>query len=240
MLLGDDFFLSHRVYVANSQRKLYFTYNGGPVFALNARKNAPADSAATAAESAPPLSSEQASSAPPGGDLWRPRSQMLRTCSAARPLLPPGGISTMRRRTSIARWSFHRARPVTLLRQRALVELQLRQPGPAANDIDKAITLNPNYVEAPVMRGLSPIQARYLRRAGRPGRCRSFGAKAVGSTPHAGHALAGARTSSAGHHPDESVDTGPRSGSARRGSVQRAMLGACRARTGLNENAGIA
>lgn len=34
MLLGADFFLSHRVFVANSQNKLYFTYNGGPVFNL--------------------------------------------------------------------------------------------------------------------------------------------------------------------------------------------------------------
>src|SRR6185437_3690968 len=34
MLLGVDFFLSHRIYVANSQHKLYFTYNGGPVFNL--------------------------------------------------------------------------------------------------------------------------------------------------------------------------------------------------------------
>ena len=34
MLLGADFFLSHRVYVAAGQRKLYFTYNGGPVFDL--------------------------------------------------------------------------------------------------------------------------------------------------------------------------------------------------------------
>ena len=34
MLLGADFFLSHRIFVANSQRKLYFTYNGGPVFNL--------------------------------------------------------------------------------------------------------------------------------------------------------------------------------------------------------------
>ncbi|MGH7009584.1 MAG: aspartyl protease family protein, partial [Caulobacteraceae bacterium] len=32
ILLGDDFFLSHRVYVANSQGKIYFTYEGGPVF----------------------------------------------------------------------------------------------------------------------------------------------------------------------------------------------------------------
>ena len=35
MLLGFDFFLSHRVYVANSQHKVYFTYNGGPVFRLD-------------------------------------------------------------------------------------------------------------------------------------------------------------------------------------------------------------
>lgn len=34
MLIGPDFFLSHRIYVANSQQKLYFTYNGGPVFNL--------------------------------------------------------------------------------------------------------------------------------------------------------------------------------------------------------------
>jgi predicted aspartyl protease len=34
MLLGDDFFLSHRVYVANSQHKIFITYEGGPVFDL--------------------------------------------------------------------------------------------------------------------------------------------------------------------------------------------------------------
>jgi tetratricopeptide (TPR) repeat protein len=41
MLIGADFFLSHRVYVANSQHKLYFTYNGGPVFNLSTQ--GPAD-----------------------------------------------------------------------------------------------------------------------------------------------------------------------------------------------------
>ena len=34
MLLGADFFVSHHIFVANSQRKLYLTYNGGPVFNL--------------------------------------------------------------------------------------------------------------------------------------------------------------------------------------------------------------
>lgn len=32
MLIGADFFLSHRVYVSNALHRMYFTYNGGPVF----------------------------------------------------------------------------------------------------------------------------------------------------------------------------------------------------------------
>lgn len=37
MLLGADFFLSHRVYVAVSQRKVYVSYEGGPVFDTTTR-----------------------------------------------------------------------------------------------------------------------------------------------------------------------------------------------------------
>jgi hypothetical protein len=32
MLIGRDFFISHRILFAESQRRLYFTYVGGPVF----------------------------------------------------------------------------------------------------------------------------------------------------------------------------------------------------------------
>ncbi len=45
VLVGADFFLSHHIYVANSQHKLYFTYGGGQVF--NVR------SSVTSAESKP-------------------------------------------------------------------------------------------------------------------------------------------------------------------------------------------
>ena len=34
MLLGADFFLSHRLFVSNAEHKVFFTYNGGPVFNL--------------------------------------------------------------------------------------------------------------------------------------------------------------------------------------------------------------
>ena len=48
MLIGADFFLAHHVLIASSQRKLYFTYNGGPVFNLTQ----PPATAASAAEPA--------------------------------------------------------------------------------------------------------------------------------------------------------------------------------------------
>jgi len=35
MLLGADFLLAHRVLIAHSQRRMYFTYEGGPVFQVN-------------------------------------------------------------------------------------------------------------------------------------------------------------------------------------------------------------
>jgi tetratricopeptide (TPR) repeat protein len=35
MMLGVDFFLAHHIYVANSHKKVYFSYNGGPVFDLS-------------------------------------------------------------------------------------------------------------------------------------------------------------------------------------------------------------
>lgn len=37
MLLGADFFISHRIWVSNAQRKLYFTYEGGPIFNIYGR-----------------------------------------------------------------------------------------------------------------------------------------------------------------------------------------------------------
>lgn len=50
MLLGADFFLSHRIYFSQAQRRIYFTYNGGPVFRLD---EAPAQRAAQTAAAAP-------------------------------------------------------------------------------------------------------------------------------------------------------------------------------------------
>jgi hypothetical protein len=44
MLLGADFLRAHRVLVAHSQRKIYFTYAGGPVFQLKGASEGSKDS----------------------------------------------------------------------------------------------------------------------------------------------------------------------------------------------------
>ena len=58
MLLGADFFLSHRIYVAESQQRIFFTYNGGRVFDL--RANDESKEAAAAATDAGPATASGA------------------------------------------------------------------------------------------------------------------------------------------------------------------------------------
>jgi len=58
MLIGVDFFLSHRILVSNSQHRLYFTYNGGPVFNLD-RPLPPAEAKSDAAPASPPSANAQ-------------------------------------------------------------------------------------------------------------------------------------------------------------------------------------
>jgi tetratricopeptide (TPR) repeat protein len=67
MLIGADFFLSHHILVATSQRRLYFTYNGGPVFNLTTvplPAPAPASADAGVAGGAEPSPPAPAQSAP--------------------------------------------------------------------------------------------------------------------------------------------------------------------------------
>jgi hypothetical protein len=52
MLLGADFIRAHRIYVARSQGKMYFSYNGGPIFQVVAP---PAAETADARENPAPI-----------------------------------------------------------------------------------------------------------------------------------------------------------------------------------------
>jgi len=94
MLVGADFFLSHRIYVASSQRKLYFTYNGGPVFNLTASAPVVADTSAAPADTSAALAGDSAvpttlaadssnlpkESAPPSNDTPAPAIPVPPAC----------------------------------------------------------------------------------------------------------------------------------------------------------------
>jgi tetratricopeptide (TPR) repeat protein/predicted aspartyl protease len=131
MLLGDDFFLSHHVYVAKAQRKLYFTYNGGVVFRLEAPATSPDSS---------------------------PRSPSEIAASADEPL---DAAALMRRGVAFAaRKDFQRAlsdlsRACELAPNQpdnfyelARVQWESDQSDLALKNLDRAIELKPDYVNA--------------------------------------------------------------------------------------------
>jgi tetratricopeptide (TPR) repeat protein len=165
MLLGSDFFLSHHVYVANSQRKLYFTYNGGPVFNLTA---APPEipSPAVAADSTP--GSTAANGASP--DVSAAGAPVTEPTPA--PGEPTDAAGYARRGSAYAARHDNEHAIADLTRactldpnepsyfyERGMAYWSSRQPNLALPDIEHALTLKPDYVAA--------LLARVELRAGR-------------------------------------------------------------------------
>jgi tetratricopeptide (TPR) repeat protein len=140
MLLGADFFLSHRIYVSNDQSKLYFTYNGGKVFNLTTTPQKPADSTPSAAEPA-------AVDAPPA-----PETAGAEPTSAAE-FSQRGNAFAARRDFEHALADLTRACELApeesaYFYQRGLVHWSNRQLDLALADFDHALTLKPDDLEA--------------------------------------------------------------------------------------------
>jgi tetratricopeptide (TPR) repeat protein/predicted aspartyl protease len=143
MVLGADFFLSHRIYVAKSQRKLYFTYNGGPVFNLEvgpspapAPPGPPGAAPATIAAAAPdPNQPADAARFARRGAAFAAREEYVQAIAdfgrAAE--LEPG-------------------EPQHFV-DRARSRMQNRQPLLALGDLDQALKLKSDDVAALMLRG---------------------------------------------------------------------------------------
>ena len=136
MLLGIDFFLSHRIYVSKAQDKLFITYNGGTVFALN-RSNGTGP---------PPASVEAAASG--GAEALTP-DQLARR----------GAASAARREFDRALDDLNQAIALDAtsaahLAQRGLVLEALKRPGEAMADFEKAIALDPGQTDARFARAM--------------------------------------------------------------------------------------
>ncbi len=136
MLIGADFFLSHRVYVSNSQHKLYFTYNGGPVFNLTARSMVQVGANGTPQESKPQAPTS-AGPEPTTADGFSRRGAAL---ASRRDL--DGAIADFSKAIEMA------PTEAKYYYQRATAKMGNRQGDQAMADLDQAIKLAPADTEA--------------------------------------------------------------------------------------------
>jgi tetratricopeptide (TPR) repeat protein len=149
MLIGADFFLSHHIFVASKQHRLFFTYNGGPVFNL-ATLPAPASAAA-----APPATAADspASSSEPG----EPKD--------AAEFARRGNAFASRRDFEHAIADLTRACELAPDRpdyfyERGLAWEQSNQPVAALADFGRTIDLMPTHVPALIARAELRLQSR--------------------------------------------------------------------------------
>jgi len=150
LLLGVDFILAHHLFFANSQRKLYFTYNGGRVFSLAAASSAPAE----LPPPAKPASGEAA--APAAAPALSPADLFLR-----------GQASLARGATRAALVDFDQAiagdgTKAPYFMARAKARLADKQIPAALTDLDKAVTLDGDQVDALLLRAMIRFQNRDL------------------------------------------------------------------------------
>jgi len=137
MLIGADFFLSHHIYVANSQHKMYFTYNGGMVFST--KPSAPGEVASAATQS----------DARPNEDVKAPAdAEGLERRAAAR---------FARRDFALAIADYSAAilkapSSASAYLGRARAYAANRQPYLAMGDLDQAIKLKPDDAQALIER----------------------------------------------------------------------------------------
>jgi tetratricopeptide (TPR) repeat protein/predicted aspartyl protease len=168
MLLGPDFFLSHRVYVANSQRKLYFTYNGGPVFDLTTvtpaaadAKTAPVADATPAGGTVPQAAAgkdaEAGSAAASAAAATSAGSQSAEELHDASAFSRRGTAFAARHDFTHAIADLTRACELApgeadYFYQRGMAYLGNRQADLALADFDRAVQLDPNDLQALVVR----------------------------------------------------------------------------------------
>jgi tetratricopeptide (TPR) repeat protein len=148
MLIGADFMLSHRIYVARSQNKLYFTYSGGPVFRLEDAQPAPRPSDVP---KAPPPPAAEA----PAGDEPKDAAGYARR----------GAAFAARRELDRAVADFTKAmeldpKEARYAYDRAGARIASREPLLALADLDLALKLMPDFPMALLERGRLKLGAR--------------------------------------------------------------------------------
>ncbi len=134
MLLGVDFLLAHRMFIANSKKKAYFTYNGGRVFSLaeapSGGDQSDAGAASDAHGAAPKTAAEYALRGQAHLSRGEPHAAVADLDEAIR-MLPDQSAYYVARATA------HAAD---------------KRPDAAITDLDKSLSLDPKNVDALLMR----------------------------------------------------------------------------------------
>jgi tetratricopeptide (TPR) repeat protein len=143
MLVGADFFLSHRIYVAKSRNELFLTYNGGAVFDLErtaAAPSAPAPAAAPASATPPAIAEADDTPHDAAGFVRRADAAMTREEFA-------GAIADYTRAIALTPGD------AALYADRGIAYARAGQAAQAAADFDRTIQMHPQAPRALVGRG---------------------------------------------------------------------------------------
>ncbi|WP_322964513.1 retroviral-like aspartic protease family protein [Sphingomonas fuzhouensis] len=143
MLLGADFFVSHRLYVSNAQHRIYFTYSGGRLF--DAAAHVDPGAAAVVAQTG------DATATPTDAEGYSRRGAMFVTQHDL-----PRAIDDFTKAMALA------PKDPRFPRQRALAYLQQRRPVLAIDDLNTTLNLDPGDTHARM------IRAELRLRAGNP------------------------------------------------------------------------
>lgn len=143
MLVGADFFLSHRIYVSTKHNQLFFTYNGGPVFSLAV---------------APAPAADSADVPPAGAGVPTPKADPAATAGSedtqnAAEFSRRGAALAARRNFAAAFAAFNRACELApqepdYFYERGTAYAEDHQRAAALADLDHAIQLRPGHVPA--------------------------------------------------------------------------------------------
>ncbi|MGA0603029.1 aspartyl protease family protein [Caulobacter sp. KR2-114] len=139
MLVGADFFLSHRVWVSKAQHRMVFTYNGGPVFNLAEPARMREIAGDAPARDAPTVATTEKDPTDAEGFSRR------------------GAAFAARRAYDLALADFDQACKLApgeprYFYQRAMAHLGNRQPLLAMSDLDTVLKLKPGDVDALLVR----------------------------------------------------------------------------------------
>jgi tetratricopeptide (TPR) repeat protein len=165
MLIGADFFLSHRIYVANSQNRIYFTYNGGPVFNLDQANliNA-AQSAAVPSPNAADATSRAQDAAPgPSASSSPAATALAEDGGDAGDFSRRGAAMAARRDYGHALIALSRACELApgnaeYFYQRGMVYRETGDSTFAMTDLNRALTLKPDHLAALLARAELSLQ----------------------------------------------------------------------------------